>query len=371
MKRPTQIDHESRKRKKTHEEAPCEPPPALLDLLDFTGVELGESSEVATRFDRIAKALLQEYHIELTNEEGTTHEYNILELEFYLKADGHGDPFTHGSEEQKISGNWYFHRAPRRSANPDHSATSLTGYRGGTRKGLDLTIGKPPVSATTSPYFSCAATATTSNNIDIRGGILFRTIQRRDNSSQVISGPSLLVDEILRASSVQKIPELVDQKWGGDRSAFRSSTKSSTVLRLTCSTSNRDLTVYRSPRIGLDLSHPGTAAAPSDKRVTYLSRAYRYFVQPALLTANGRCQTLLGVYEQSADDGLSEEKMHRRISELTGIKLQTVEKYLRDYQTGISDGDLTIFIGPSGKGVCSSPSRYLQMMGALRTFQQS
>ncbi|KAF9489404.1 hypothetical protein BDN71DRAFT_322362 [Pleurotus eryngii] len=355
MKRPTQTDHESRKRKKTHAEAPCAPPPALLDLLDFTSVELGESSEVATRFDRIAKALLQEYHIELTNEEGTTHEYNILELEFYLKADGHGDPFTHGSEEQKISGNWYFHRAPRRSANPDHIATSLTGYRGGTRKGLDLTIGKPPISAATSPYFSCAATATTSDDVDIRGGILLRTIQRRDKSSQVISGPSLLVDELLRASSVQKIPELVDQKWGGDRSAFRSSTKSSTVLRLTYSASNRDLTVYRSPRIGLDLSHP----------------AYRYFVQPALLTANGRCQTLLGVYEQSADDGLSEEKMRRRISELTGIKLQTVEKYLRDYQTGVSDGDLTIFIGPSGKGVCSSPSRYLQMMGALRTFQQS
>lgn len=246
----------------------------------------------------------------------------------------------------------------------------MTGYRGGTRKGLDLTIGNPLLASTaTSPYFSSAATS--SDIVDIRGGILLRTIQRRDDLSKVISGPSLLVDEILRASSVQKISELVDQKWGGDRSAFRTSPKSSTVLRLTSSTPNRDLTVYRSPRIGLDLSHPGTTAAASDKRVTYLSRAYRYFVQPALLTANGRCQTLLGVYEHSIDDGLSEEKMHRRISELTGIKLQTVEKYLRDYQTGISDGDLTVFIGPSGKGVCSSPSRYLQMMGALRTFQQT
>ncbi|KAF4601509.1 hypothetical protein EYR40_004805 [Pleurotus pulmonarius] len=368
MKRRAETDHESRKRKKTYAGAPSDL--SLYDLLDFTSIELSESSEVATRFDRIAKALLQEYHIELTNEEGTTREYNILELEFYLKADGHGDPFTHGSEEQKVSGNWYFHRAPRRSTNPDHSATSLTGYRGGTRKGLDLTIGKPLLASTaTSPYFS--STTTSSSTVDIRGGILLRTIQRRDDLSKVISGPSLLVDEILRASLVQKIPELVDQRWGGDRTAFRSSPKSSTVLRLTCSTPNRDLTVYRSPRIGLDLSHPGTAAAPSDKRVTYLSRAYRYFVQPALLTANGRCQTLLGVYEQSVDDGLSEEKLHRRISELTGIKLQTVEKYLRDYQTGISDGDLTIFIGPSGKGVCSSPSRYLQMMGALRTFQQS
>ena len=55
----------------------------------------------------------------------------------------------------------YFHRAPRR-ANTDPlvpSTTAAGGYRGGTRKGLDLTFGGPvlPLSsqaATTSKFFT-------------------------------------------------------------------------------------------------------------------------------------------------------------------------------------------------------------------------
>ena len=43
-------------------------------------------------------------------------------------------------------GNRYFHRAPRKSAGSHHSSTRLTGYRGGTRKGLNLTIGRIPLS---------------------------------------------------------------------------------------------------------------------------------------------------------------------------------------------------------------------------------
>src|ERR1700733_6766155 len=88
----------------------------------------------------------------------------------------------------------YFHRAPRRSADSHRSTTSLTGYRGGTRKGLDLTIGKPLNVASESPYF---ASSTSRNNTIatetplLRGGALLRTL-RRISDSKIISGPSVL-----------------------------------------------------------------------------------------------------------------------------------------------------------------------------------
>ena len=38
----------------------------------------------------------------------TIHNFAILELEFYLYKTGcHEDPFTHGTEEQRLSGRWY------------------------------------------------------------------------------------------------------------------------------------------------------------------------------------------------------------------------------------------------------------------------
>jgi hypothetical protein len=77
----------------------------LPQLLDFTTISA--LPEISNRFDEIAKALLQEYHIYVSCN-GTVTELEILECEFYLlKAGMHEDPFTHGSEEQRQSGRWY------------------------------------------------------------------------------------------------------------------------------------------------------------------------------------------------------------------------------------------------------------------------
>jgi hypothetical protein len=173
-------------------------------------------------------------------------------------------------------------------------------YRSGSRKGLDLTIGTPilPDSSNTQP-------------VPVRGGILLRTI-RRISDSTVISGPSLLVDELLRASGATGLPELVNEKWSGDISAFRapsaggdldSNPPAATIFMgvKEAAASRAPPQIYKSPRIGLDLSHPSTRLDPSDRRVRYVSKPYRYFILPNLLTANGRGQTFLGVHNHCVD----------------------------------------------------------------------
>jgi hypothetical protein len=78
---------------------------SLLNLLDFT--LLTTTDDILARFDVLSRALLHDFHLVVRY--GTVDTpFEILELEFYLqKAVCHEDPFTHGSEEQKVSGRWY------------------------------------------------------------------------------------------------------------------------------------------------------------------------------------------------------------------------------------------------------------------------
>jgi hypothetical protein len=82
--------------------------PSLQKLLDFTAPN--DLSTLSNQFDQVANALLHDFHLVVRSGDTET-EFQILELEFYLlKAGCHEDPFTHGSEEQKIGGKWYVHR---------------------------------------------------------------------------------------------------------------------------------------------------------------------------------------------------------------------------------------------------------------------
>ncbi|OSX59608.1 hypothetical protein POSPLADRAFT_1078945, partial [Postia placenta MAD-698-R-SB12] len=338
----------------------------LSDLLDFTSAST--DALITHRFECIASALLHEYYL-LVISDDTRNNYEILEVEFYLKAaDVHDDPFTHGSEEQRYSGQWYFHRAPRRSKDPTVSQTAASGYRGGTRKGLDLTMGAPPVR--TSPYFAPSAQSTPCEP-PIRGGVLLRTI-RRISDAKVISGPSLLVDEVLRASGAASIAELVATQWGGDISAFSVAAPAACRLQLTrrvAAPATRPQ-VYRSPRIGLDLSSPDIPADGVQQlahpRVVFVGLPYRYFVHPHLLTANGRGQTLLGVYDAcTAADPHEDEARLSEVVRLTGLKDATVQKYLSEYRVGLQGGGLKPFLGVAGKGASASPTTFMRMMGTL------
>lgn len=352
----------------------------LVQLLDFSTLDNVEA--ISDRFDQVGNALLHDYVLVVRCGEVET-EFKILELEFYLlKHKCHEDPFTHGSEEQKICGQWYFHRAPRRCADSHRSMTSLTGYRGGTRKGLDLTIGSS-LSAR-SPYFPSGSTATSGKTITteaplLRGGALLRSLQRVSDS-KIISGPSVLVDQILLLSQASSISDLVDHRWARDTSAFLTpnsqKTPASLYLRLLlpCDVSRKP-PIYQSPRIGLELSHPGTTATPTHPRVRFLAKRYRFFVQPHLLTSNGRPQTFLGVLQACLDTGrygeapLGSAALLKALTDVMGLKSSTVAKYIADYQAGIDGGSLKSFVGPSGKGVSGSPSTYLKMMGTLASLR--
>ncbi|EEB92844.1 hypothetical protein MPER_08584 [Moniliophthora perniciosa FA553] len=263
----------------------------------------------------------------------------------------------------------YFHRAPKKSTDSSRSLTSSTGYRGGTRKGLDLTFGGPVTTTVNSPHFSQPEN-TTQNASDVsenHGGILLRSLRRIPDDT-VISGPSLLVDEILRQCGSSRIVDVVDGCWKGDISAFRNEAEGDRMFWKEIPTSELgEIQIYRSPRIGLDLSHPGTSPESSHPRVEFLGKRYRYFVQPNLLTANGRPQTFLGVLKHVAppSEGGSRCLSRKRMTELTGITDQSVTNYLGYYLEGYDKGSLKGFVGPAGKGAGSSPATYLRMMGAV------
>lgn len=258
----------------------------------------------------------------------------------------------------------YFHRSPRRSdtSAPGLPVTAAGGYRGGTRKGLDLTVGGPAV-------------VQASNNalVTIRGGALLRTVRRRTDN-QVTCGPSLLVDEILRLSGAPSIDYLVNTAWGGDISALAPPT----LARGTCMylkrgdrdlSVGRGLTVYSSPRIGLDLSNADTTDSITHPRVVFVGKLYRYFTHPELLTSKGRMQTFVGLYSMLRESkGYAEDSMELKyaLRNTSHLGEQIVRKYTEYYRSGYQSGKLRSFVGPSGKGVCQSAAEYLKMMGALR-----
>ncbi|KZT70250.1 hypothetical protein DAEQUDRAFT_737479 [Daedalea quercina L-15889] len=354
-------------------------------MLDFT--QLTSLDGIANRFTEIASALLHHYRLSVDVEGGEA-EYELMEIEFYLYHPScHEDPFTHRSHEQQQAGQWYFHRAPRRSGSEQPVQAHGSGYRGGTRKGLDVTIGiiqnalpkrdNERDTACDSPSSGSAETA------HPRGGILLRTM-RRISDNKIFSGPSLLVDELLRASRVNSIAELVTDKLHGDTSAFSvvfggtasnaspAPTPASVQLRLKRSRTNSSrakLRIFQSPRIGLDLSNP---EIPKENpyqhpRVQFVARPYRYFVHPHLLTANGRGQTFLGVHHQCADQAHLEndEEVLEEIMRLTGLKAQTAKNYLAEYRFGLEKGQLKAFLGAAGKGASAAPITFLRMMGTL------
>ncbi|PIL37700.1 hypothetical protein GSI_01394 [Ganoderma sinense ZZ0214-1] len=386
----------------------------LIDLLDLSGVD--SMSAIQARFRKIATELLHNYRIEVKSKKGTD-QLELLEIEFYLYKTGcHEDPFTHASPEQAQRGRW----PPSRSLEEGLPTTvTHNGYRGGTRKGLDVTLGRAPP-ALTSKFFPTPDPPIDEGSDIIRGGALFRSA-RRVSDGKVISGPSLLVDEVLRLSGAREIAELVSVNWTGDISAFPppsapSDSPSLSVLdtaaqlkKLSASTGvvperlstmylvrappthaptcppglgkdalvDGKLRIFRSPRIGLDLSHPTVPCPSSDAaaalvltnpRVVFIARPYRFFVSPYVLTSNGRGQTFLGVHDAVVARGhcKSDAELLGELVRLTGFKGPTTAKYLAELRDGVADGTLSEWTGPKGKTVTSSVTAWLRMIGTLR-----
>ncbi|KAG8916524.1 hypothetical protein FRC02_003775 [Tulasnella sp. 418] len=348
----------------------------LQDLLDLTNVT---SPDFPSIFAEIADALLNRSRLKVECD-GTVTTYQVLEVEFYLlDLIRHFDPFTHGESEQGISGMWYFHRVHRFHKTKKEQGSRFapappSDYRDENRKGLDLTFGGPPSSTTT--------------NDTIRGGILLRSLLReRDN--KIITGPSLLVDEILNQSNASAIRELVEDKWQGDRQAFRSATDTperQTHLYFTPYVGKLSSlpTVYNSPRVGLELSN----RADQEDRIALVDRHYRFFIHPQRLTQKGRAQTFVGLWRHlqsrpKATVGLWRHMQSRsggpanpppinysQLAKISGMAEATLKSYAGYYNAGRAKGaagrsSLEEYLGAEGKGVSASIEKLLNMLGVL------
>lgn len=92
----------------------------LPALLDFT--HLFEETDIRNRFEAIAHSLINDHLLEMHSFHYSDDEcigdrkesqwkvlqtYKVLEIEFYLRKDRwHEDPYTHGSDEQRVAGQW-------------------------------------------------------------------------------------------------------------------------------------------------------------------------------------------------------------------------------------------------------------------------
>ena len=87
----------------------------LVDLLDLRNVS--SHDDLDFKFGEIARSLMHEHLLALscssskrtncTKRKAALEEsYEILEIEFYLRKEGHEDPFAHATPEQGVSGKW-------------------------------------------------------------------------------------------------------------------------------------------------------------------------------------------------------------------------------------------------------------------------
>ncbi|KAJ8654473.1 hypothetical protein O0I10_009914 [Lichtheimia ornata] len=231
----------------------------------------------------IGRRMLLEYDLVI----GDKH-YDMLEVEAYLNAPGHPDPFVHAHPFQKRSGYWFFHRAGMSST-----------LRNGSRKGVDITVGKAINNST--------------------GGLLIRAVEDKE-TGRVIEGPSLLVDEILLGLGGLKTADLADEHWDCWTQENR--------LYLKKKATPYSQPVHQSCRVGLRLSHHNLTT-----RLQYVGRPYRYVMKPWLLK-KGRVWTLFGLMEEK----LTIEEMVR----LTLMKKTLMPKYKSEYDIGQKDAIKTI-----------------------------
>lgn len=137
--------------------------------------------------------------------------HKICEIEMYFNNSSHPDPYVHCHPDQSTTGFLGFHRASNKEG---------VGYKSGTYKGLDLTLGSPGT------YF----------------GVLIRSII--DPEGNLIHGPCCVVNYILKSYGIENIDELVGSK---TMLNFASNFRGLTLIE-----NNDNKTIYCGSRIGLD-----------------------------------------------------------------------------------------------------------------------
>lgn len=215
--------------------------------------------------------------------------YHFAELEAYYSGDAHPDLFAHRDPLQLENARWYFHRTRGE-------------YRGGSFKGLDLTLGDGK------SYF----------------GILIRTIEKPDGT--LIDGPSLTVDHLLertKASGVAVLDGMI---------AKRSIWDAASPLHIAEATSPRAATLFRTARVGLSLKKAkGKADAAK-----FVMRPYRFITEPRRIS-KGKVHLVIALHQR----GETADAIHQ----LTGCPKKTIARYVADYESGKAVSGFDGYIG--------------------------
>ena len=242
-----------------------------------------------------------------TNSAVTVKSYRIVELEYYYSSPEHPDPYVHLDSHQSHWMCWYFHRQNGKS------------YKGGTYKGLDITIGDigSPIESTKSSH---------SRSKDVgggAGGLLIRSIVNIE-TGEVIQGPCKVVNELLTShnSTSLSVHELVGELQNAALSdSLPVPIASQDRLTFQRIKSNGEK-ILCSPRVGLTF-----------RRVTplvgkeYLMAPYRYTYSKIDFKANKSLLTILGtnLNKLLKSSSLSSSKS----------SLASAAEWMRNYQEGV------------------------------------
>lgn len=163
----------------------------------------------------VANTLLNKSHLKCKNKI-----YRICEVEFYLLDKTHNDEYTHANKNQMRYGRWYFHRYPNGA------------YKGGTYKGMDLTLGSPK-----------------SNKYC---GVLIRSLYDLTNKT-MIEGPCKVVNELLSLHGFDNTKDFMAGK-PDPLSAVRSKNNSFIYIRDNLTLNEEE--IFTTERIGLSDKYP-------------------------------------------------------------------------------------------------------------------
>ncbi|KAI8143791.1 hypothetical protein BJV82DRAFT_84790 [Fennellomyces sp. T-0311] len=295
-----------------------------LPLSDTASPEEARS-HYESHLARIGRSMMEDHDLVMG-----TKRYTLLEVEAYLTAPkhGHADPYCHGHPRQKRAGYWFFHRAGMSDS-----------FRGGSRKGVDITIG--------------------SN--ESAGGMLIRAVLDQGDG-RVIEGPSLLVDEILKVCGKKDLQSLTAAPWTGDcwckKSLFYLEKKPPVRPTATKRPRIEEERVYTSCRVGLGL---GNRSPSIEARLLFVGRPYRYVMKPHFLK-KGRVWTLFGLMEEKLPS--------KEIAELTQIKESLLPKYKSEFDAGREAPLDTIRECLNGKDIVSGGANWkLRVMSAVRWWE--
>jgi hypothetical protein len=187
-------------------------------------------------------------------------------------------------------GRWYFHR-------------SGESYRGGSFKGVDVTIGD--------------ATAF--------GGMLLRGLETPDGT--IIDGPSLLVDHLLRMTGTNTVAEL-------DAAIGEKPVTDADSPLLLVPHADVPRSVWKSLRVGLSLKRQ--VFRPDDPAVGFLLLRDRYLTEPRR-TKKGKPHLVLPLLAEgrSVDD----------IRALTGCPPSAIRRYQAEIEAGKAESSAERYYG--------------------------